>query len=101
MDGKSIKPLLEGEETEWRKDFLYEYYEYPAVHSVRKNRGVRTERWKYIHYFEDPEEFELFDLQSDPHEMNNLINDPAYKDIIEQLKSRVTDLRKELKDPDL
>lgn len=101
MDGKSIKPLLEGKETEWRKDFLYEYYEYPAVHSVRKNRGVRTERWKYIHYFEDPEEFELFDLQSDPQEMNNLVNDPEYKDIIEQLKTRMTDLRKELKDPDL
>ena len=60
-----------------------------------------VQRWKYIHYFEDPEEFELFDLQSDPQEMNNLVNDPEYKDIIEQLKTRMTDLRKELKDPDL
>ncbi len=38
--------------------------------------GVRTEKWKYIHYFEDPEEFELFDLQSDPQEMNNLLTTP-------------------------
>lgn len=101
MDGESFKPLLRGKETLWREDFLYEYYEYPAVHMVRKNRGVRTKRWKYIHYFEEPQEFELFDLQNDPHEMHNLINDPAYKDILEQLKARMTALRKELKDPDL
>jgi len=101
MDGESFKPLLRGKETLWREDFLYEYYEYPAVHMVRKNRGVRTKRWKYIHYFEEPQEFELYDLQNDPHEMHNLINDPAYKDVLEQLKARMTVLRKELKDPDL
>jgi len=101
MDGENFKPLLRGKETLWREDFLYEYYEYPAVHMVRKNRGVRTKRWKYIHYFEKPQEFELFDLQNDPHEMHNLINDPAYKDILEQLKARMIVLRKELKDPDL
>ncbi|MGB2844765.1 MAG: sulfatase, partial [Candidatus Aminicenantaceae bacterium] len=101
MDGENFKPLLRGKETLWREDFLYEYYEYPAVHMVRKNRGVRTERWKYIHYFEEPQEFELFDLQNDPHEMHNLINDPAYKDILERLKARMIALRKELKDPDL
>lgn len=101
MDGESFKPLLREKETLWREDFLYEYYEYPAVHMVRKNRGVRTKRWKYIHYFEEPQEFELFDLQNDPHEMHNLINGPAYKDIIEQLKARMVVLRKELKDPDL
>ncbi len=101
MDGKSIKPLLLGKQIPWRTDFLYEYYEYPAVHMVRKNRGVRTERWKYIHYFEEPEEFELFDIENDPHEMRNLINDPSYKDIGEQLKARMLTLRKELRDPDL
>jgi len=101
MDGENFKPLLRGKETLWREDFLYEYYEYPAVHMVRKNRGVRTKRWKYIHYFEEPQEFELFDLQNDPHEMHNLINDPAYKDILERLKARMIALRKELKDPDL
>jgi len=101
MDGENFKPLLRGKETLWREDFLYEYYEYPAVHMVRKNRGVRTKRWKYIHYFEEPQEFELFDLKNDPHEMHNLINDPAYKDILERLKARMIALRKELKDPDL
>jgi len=101
MDGTSIKPLLEEKEIDWRQDFLYEYYEYPAVHMVRKNRGVRTTKWKYIHYFEEPQEFELFDIENDPIEMNNLINDPNCKEIIEQLKARMLELRRELKDPDL
>ena len=101
MDGKSLKPLLERKKVEWRKDFLYEYYEYPAVHMVRKNRGIRTKKWKYIHYFEEPEEFELYDLETDPHEMHNLINDPNSKDTVEELKARMMQLRRELKDPDL
>lgn len=79
---------------------MYEYYEYPAIHMVRKNRGIRTKKWKYIRYFEDSQEFELFDLENDPHEMDNLINNPSYKEIIEQLKARMLELRRELKDPD-
>jgi len=101
MDGKSIKSLLQGKSILWRSEFLYEYYEYPAVHMVRKNRGIRTKRWKYIHYFEDPEEFELYDIQNDPHELNNLYGNPAFKDVVEQLRGRLMELRRELKDPDL
>lgn len=101
VDGKSVKSLLQGISVPWRKDFLYEYYEYPAVHSVRKNRGVRTKRWKYIHYFEEPEEFELYDIQNDPEEMNNLYGNPAYQDVVAQLRERLNELRRELHDPDL
>lgn len=101
MDGKSLKPLLEGKGVPWRSDFLYEYYEYPAVHMIRKNRGIRTKRWKYIHYFEDPEEFELYDIQNDPNEVNNLYSNPAYTDVVAQLKEKMIELRRELKDPDL
>jgi arylsulfatase A-like enzyme len=101
VDGKSIKSLLRGKSIPWRSAFLYEYYEYPAVHMVRKNRGIRTERWKYIHYFEDPEEFELYDIQNDPHEVNNLYGNPAFKDVFEQLRERLVELRRELRDPDL
>jgi arylsulfatase A-like enzyme len=100
LDGKSMKPLLKGISSPWRKDFLYEYYEYPAVHSVRKNRGIRTKRWKYIHYFEEPEEFELYDIQNDPEEMNNLYDNPAFMDVVAQLRERMTELRRELNDPD-
>jgi len=101
VDGKSVKPLLMGKSIPWRSEFLYEYYEYPAVHMVRKNRGIRTKRWKYIHYFEDPEEFELYDIQNDPHEVNNLYGNPAFDDVVAQLRTRMVVLRRESKDPDL
>jgi len=101
MDGRSLKPILEGKRVEWRRDFLYEYYEYPGAHSARMNRGVRTRRWKYIHYFEEPQEFELYDLQNDPHEMNNLANEPAFRSVMERLRRRLDELREETHDPDL
>ena len=51
-NGRSFAPLLHGQTpTDWRKDWYYEYYEYPGPHSVRPNRGVATERYKYIHYY--------------------------------------------------
>jgi len=65
MHGKSAVQLLKSDESGWRKDWLYEYFEYPGAHSVRKHRGVRTEKHKYIHYFEEPQEFELYDLEKD------------------------------------
>ncbi len=101
VDGESIKPLLMGKSVPWRSEFLYEYYEYPAVHMVRKNRGIRTKRWKYIHYFEDPQEFELYDIQNDPHEVNNLYGNPAFQDVVDQLRTRMEGLRRKLNDPDL
>src|SRR5690606_35409977 len=52
MHGRSFVPLLEQQDVQWRDAFMYEYYEYPAEHCVRKNRGVRTDRWKLIHYWE-------------------------------------------------
>ena len=61
----------------WRKDFLYEYFEFPAAHCVRKHRGVRTKRWKLIHW-DYPQEWELYDLAADPHEKSNLSGQPRY-----------------------
>ncbi|MBW2541169.1 MAG: sulfatase [Deltaproteobacteria bacterium] len=101
MQGKSMRSLLEGREAEWRDAWLYESYEYPAVHMVPKNRGVRTERWKYIHYFEDPQEYELYDLVADPDEKKNLYGDPEFAPIVEELRQRMTQLRRETGDPDL
>lgn len=101
MDGRSFKPLLQGKKTNWREDFLYEYYEYPGAHSGRKNRGVRTKRWAFIHFFEEPQEYELYDLLNDPHEMKNLVHDPQYSSVVKRLRKRMTELRKELRDPDL
>ncbi len=100
MHGRSIVPLLKGGPVEWRKDWLYEYFEYPAVHSVRKHRGVRTDRYAYIHYYEDPEEFELYDLQEDPQERHNLYGNPDYADLVKNLRARLTELRNETNDHD-
>jgi len=57
MQGKSLLKLAKGDEAGWRKDWLYEYYEYPAGEQVRPNRGVRTERYKLIHYYQEPQEW--------------------------------------------
>jgi arylsulfatase A-like enzyme len=102
VDGKSLRPLLEGREVEWREDFLYEYYAYPDWHYVKPNKGIRTGKWKYIHYYDFPRhEYELYDLENDPHEEHNLINDPVYKPVVEKLRKRLVELRIETGDPDL
>jgi arylsulfatase A-like enzyme len=98
MQGRSMLPLVKDPKAEGRKDWLYEYYEYPGPHSVRKNRGVRTERWKYIHYYEEPQEFELYDLQKDPEERTNLYGKKEYEGIVAALKQRLEELRKETGD---
>jgi arylsulfatase A-like enzyme len=100
MQGRSWKPLLDGKSADWREDFLYEWFEYPAVHCARKHRGVRTGRWKLIHFWEQPDEWAFYDLQQDPDEMVNLIDDPKHAKRIAQLKTRITELRAETGDVD-
>jgi len=102
MQGQSVRPLLTGNAPqEWRASFLYEYFEYPAVHCVRKNRGVRTHRYKLIHFWEDPESFELYDLEKDPSEMNNVASEASMKPVFVELKAQLERLRKETHDVDL
>ena len=101
MQGQSMRPLLEGREVAWRDAWLYEFYEYPAVHMVPKNRGVRTTRWKYIHYFEEPQAHELYDLTADPGENDNLFGKPELTSTVEKLQQRMLELRHETSDPDL
>ena len=99
MQGKSLVPLLQGEQpTNWRKDWLYEYYEFPGPHNVPRNRGVRTERYKLIHYYEPPEEFELYDLQEDPGELHNLYGELRYASLAGELLNRIGELRRETGD---
>jgi arylsulfatase A-like enzyme len=101
MHGRSLVPLLAGESsTPWRDAFLYEYYEYPAEHCVRKNRGIRTARWKLVHFYEQPEEWELYDLQRDPDEMNNLAGRRERAGTIRELRTKMAELRNQLGDAD-
>ena len=100
MHGRSWKPLLDGEPAEWREDFLYEFFEYPAVHCVRKHRGVRGKRWKLIHFWEMPDEWALYDLENDPDELVNLVNRPEHAERVERLRARLLELRAETGDVD-
>ncbi|MGA3267339.1 MAG: sulfatase [Verrucomicrobiota bacterium] len=105
MQGRSLVSCLKGEKTEdWRKDWLYEYFEYPELEHVRPHRGIRTDRYKLIHYHkladypELPEEFELYDLQKDPGERHNLHGQAGYTTLTQQLLDRMAELRKETGD---
>lgn len=94
MQGKSLLPLAEGKtDAAWRTDWLYEYYEYPGFENVRPCRGVRTERYKLIHFFLEPQEWELYDLQVDPDEAHNLYGKPGYEELTAHLKKRLLELR--------
>ena len=100
MQGRSLVPLLAGKRVPWRSSFFYEYFEYPAEHCVRKHRGIRTERWKLLHFWEQPEEYELFDLQADPDETRNLAGEPRHRATLERLTTQLAALRRELGDTD-
>jgi arylsulfatase A-like enzyme len=101
MQGRSMVPVLKGKTpADWRKEHYYHYYEYPAVHSVKRHYGVSTEQYKLIHFYYDIDEWELFDLKADPQEMKNVYNDPAYALVKADLHARLTRLRKEFKDTD-
>ena len=97
FQGKSLMPLLERPGVEWRKDWLYEYYEYPAYENIPPCRGVRTKRYKYIEYFTQ-NAYELYDLETDPDEVHNLYANPKYADLTNQLRLRLEELRRETND---
>jgi arylsulfatase A-like enzyme len=104
MQGRSLVPLLQGETPEdWRESLYYHYYEYPAVHSVRRHEGVATKRYKLIRFYgqdvPDGEEWELYDLETDPNEMHSIYDDPAQQERIAQLKQELLRLREQYQVP--
>lgn len=93
IQGESLVPLMEGGSPEnWRKSIYYHYYEFPAVHMVPKHYGVRTERYKLIHYYET-DEWECFDLEADPQEIRSVYGDPEYATIVANLRKELARLR--------
>ncbi len=100
MQGRSFAPLLLGRSVPWREDFLNEFFEYPAEHCARKHRGIRTRRWKLIHLYEQPEQWELYDLANDPDETRNLAGERRYAGTVRELRERMAQLRRELGDAD-
>ncbi|MFT6715946.1 MAG: arylsulfatase A-like enzyme [Saprospiraceae bacterium] len=98
MQGKSLKPVMEGKTFE-RYGQYYHYYEFPhGWHLVKKHYGVRTASFKLIRYYGDTVEWEMFDLKNDPHEMNNIFNSPKYKIVKKELLLMLTELRAKYKE---
>lgn len=100
MQGRSFLPLLRGEQPkDWRTSMYYRYYHYPMHHRVQPHYGVRTQEHKLI-YFNKIDQWELFDLRKDPHEVKNVYGDPQYAETVKTLKTEMYRLKKELKDED-
>lgn len=100
IQGISLLPLLKGETPkEWRKALYYHFYEFPAEHMVKRHYGVRNDRYKLIHFYNDIDVWELYDLQEDPHEMNNLYGKAGYEEVTRQMMDQLHQLQEQYDDP--
>lgn len=101
MQGKSIVPILKGKTPEnWREAHYYHYYEHPSEHDVRRHYGITTDRYKLIHFYYDLDQWELYDLEKDPNEMQNRYGDTAYAEVQRELHNRLEILRTTYQDND-
>jgi arylsulfatase A-like enzyme len=113
MQGRSVRPLLQGKMPEdWPESMYYRYWMHGAHFNIAAHFGVRTKRYKLIYYYGHPlnakgteggptvPEWELFDLKKDPYEMNSVYSSPEYADIVKYLKAELIRLRTELEDND-
>ena len=102
IQGVSLLPLLKGEHPKnWRKSVYYHYYEYPAEHSVKRHYGVRSsDGWKLIHFYNDINEWELFNLNDDPNELHNIYGKPGTEKQTKRLMKELIRLQKQYDDQD-
>ncbi|MEM9917244.1 MAG: sulfatase [Bacteroidota bacterium] len=126
MQGKSFAAALEGKSIEnWRSDTYYRYWMHMVHHDIPAHLGIRSQDHKLIYYYGEhydeskngtgsmwwlkdgcykieptPKAWEFYDLQKDPRETVNRIDEPAYADIVEDMKKRLKHIRKELKETD-
>jgi arylsulfatase A-like enzyme len=123
FQGRSFRSILQGKTPDdWRKSMYYRYWMNKAHHNVAAHYGVRTHRHKLIYYYYDgcgqkgtkhasidgsdqilnieglEPEWELYDLKKDPMELNNLIKDPSYADVVKELKNELHRLQAEIGD---
>ena len=95
MHGRSLLPLLERNSSApvpWRKALYFHYHAFPEEQMVPKHYGIRTLSHKLIHYYQF-NEWELFDLEKDPHENFNLYKNEGYQKRVSELKSELNDLK--------
>jgi len=96
MQGVSLAPLLKKEQTAWRESFLYEYFQEAYAPGFVTVAGVRNNRYKYIESPNLPDDInELYDLETDPDEMDNLINSSAHQSIKSEMKTALQKLKAE------
>ena len=102
IQGESFLPLLKGvkpsrvktsEGRGWRNSLYYHYYEYPAEHAVRRHYGVRTGRYSLMHFYNDIDEWELFDLQEDPYQLHNIYGEPGTEKVTTLLQQELLRLQ--------
>ena len=98
MQGESLVPLFKGETEGFRDAVYYHYYEYPAIHMVKRHYAIVTEEYKLVHFYYDVDEWELYDRKKDKNEMNNVYDDPAYAEIVKELTLKLADMRVKYKD---
>tara|TARA_R110002051_G_scaffold40146_1_gene83794 strand:+ start:9485 stop:11119 length:1635 start_codon:yes stop_codon:yes gene_type:complete len=96
MQGESFKGLLDGSmnEADFRDIVYYHYYDYPAFHMVKKHYGIRTKRYKLMHFYDDIDAWEFYDLKKDPKELKNAIDDASYSKIIAEMHIKLDSMQK-------
>ncbi|MCC5905617.1 MAG: sulfatase [Balneolaceae bacterium] len=94
LQGRSLVPLLRGENPgAWRDAVYYHYFEGPPrVHNVARHYGVRTDQYTLVH-FPDHNEWELFDLEADPNQLTSVYGESAYAEIQQDLKDKIDELQ--------
>ncbi len=111
MQGRSLRPIFEGETPDdWRESMYYRYWMHLSHHHVPAHYGIRTHRYKLIYYYGEPlgtsgsvnqstePEWELFDLEKDPNEMCSVYDDPAYADVVKELTAELYRLKEKAMD---
>lgn len=97
MQGESFLPLLTNEDAKGREAIFYHYYE-NGEHAVSPHFGVRTQRYKLIRFYKRVENWELYDLKKDPHEMHNLFGQKKYRKVAVEMRKRLVDLIRKYED---
>ena len=93
MQGTSFVPVLEGNTPkDWQDAMYYHYYEFPFWHHVQPHYGIRTQKYTLAHFYYNIDVWELYDLEKDPNQMNNIYNDPNYASTITELKVKLKNL---------
>lgn len=98
VQGESILPLFNAKTSKPRKAIYYHYYEDRGEHNVSPQFGIKTVRYKLIRYYDQVDGWELFDLQKDPKEMENIYDKAENKNLIVELKKQLKELIVQYKD---